>query len=195
MGNEQKHRKRKNVIYTGYCEKQIIKKIKTGFYGDSGVGKSSIINSFLGLEFDKDILSTIAIDKKDTDYKINEGTAKKLILWDTSGQERFRNARMSCLKLIYGAFLVFDLTNKKSFENLDVWINEINDNSNNEKILVLLGNKVDCEKERREVNDEEIKKYAERKKLKYFEVSAKTKKGIDEAVKYIVDEILKKYER
>ena len=195
MGNKHKHRR----VYCTGCithqdDKIRIKKIKLGFYGDYQVGKSSIINSILGVEFNNDILTTIGYDKLETNYQIKKDISKKLILWDTPGQERFRTIALKSLKYVNGIVIVFDLTNKKSFENLDHWISDIYEYVDDKIPIVLLGNKADCDIERREVNEEEIKVYALRKKLKYFDVSAKTSEGINYALKYIMDEIINKYD-
>ena len=83
--------------------------------------------------------------------------------------------------------LFFDVTLKTTFNNLDMWIQEISENRKNVNII-LFGNKVDLPKERGEVTNEEVKTYSEKHKLIYFETSAKTKQGINEGLSYFVNE-------
>jgi len=81
-----------------------------------------------------------------------------------------------------GYFLVFSVDNKKSFERVIMWINWIEDYVNlEEKIVYLVGNKIDVKPEEREVTKEEIEEFAKNKNFKYFETSARTQKGINEA--------------
>ena len=195
MGNKQKHRRHHCDGYITHNDDKIrLKCIKLGFYGDYGVGKTSIVNSIIGVQFNQDTLSNIGYDISETNYEIKKDISKKLKLWDTSSQGRSLRITLSTLKSVQGIVIIFDLTDRTSFENLNNWINEVYENVGHKRPIVLLGNKADREKEKREVNDEEIKDYAESKKLKYFEVSAKTKKGIDDALKYIVNEIINKYD-
>ena len=165
--------------------------IKIGLLGDSSVGKTAICNSFLNMEFNDDMLSTIGLEKLETKYKLHDGNTIKLILWDTAGQERFRSIALKSIKAVQGIIIVFDLTKKKSFENINSWLEIIKENLQ-DPCLVLFGNKADIEKEKREITSEEAKKFANSKKLLYYETSAKTKQGIDEGFSYIANETYKK---
>ena len=168
-----------------------IRAIKIGFLGDTDVGKSAICYSFLGLEFYEDRIGTIGSEKLETKYKLHDGNTIKLILWDTAGQERFRSIALKSIKAVQGIIIVFDLTKKKSFENINSWLEIIKENLQ-DPCLVLFGNKADIEKEKREITSEEAKKFANSKKLLYYETSAKTKQGIDEGFSYIANETYKK---
>ena len=116
---------------------------------------------------------------------------------DTSGQERFRSVAISRVKSFHGVILVFDVTEKHSFYNLDEWLDVIKENIKN-PFIILFGNKTDLPKEKWQVTQEEIDKFAQERELTYFETSAKTKKGIMEGLSYmaneIYDKILEKYE-
>ena len=96
--------------------------IKIGLLGDSTVGKTAICNSFLNMEFSSDNISTIGLEKLETKFKLDDGNTIKLILWDTAGQERFRSIALKSIKAVQGIVIVFDLTNKKSFENINLWL-------------------------------------------------------------------------
>ena len=125
--------------------------IKIGLLGDSSVGKTAICNSFLNMEFSSDIISTIGLEKLETKFKLDDGNTIKLILWDTAGQERFRSIALKSIKAVQGIVIVFDLTNKKSFENINLWLEIIKENFQN-PCLVLFGNKADIEKEKKKKN-------------------------------------------
>ena len=166
-----------------------ISAIKLGFLGDDSVGKTSICYSYLGLEFGKEVLSTIGADKFEKKITLKNGKTIKLIFWDTAGQERFRAAAFKTIRSVNAIVLVFDVTRRYTFENIDEWLQEIKDNFN-EPIIILFGNKVD--RENREVSREEIEQYMKQKNLVYFETSAKTGQGIDEGFSYIANEVYDK---
>ena len=125
--------------------------IKIGLLGDSSVGKTAICNSFLNMEFSSDIISTIGLEKLETKFKLDDGNTIKLILWDTAGQERFRSIALKSIKAVQGIIIVFDLTKKKSFENINSWLEIIKENLQ-DPCLVVFGNKADIEKEKWEVD-------------------------------------------
>ena len=90
-----------------------------------------------------------------------------------------------------GIILVFDITSRTSFYNLTDWINLIKDKLD-DPIIVLFGNKTDIDKSEWKISSEEINDFIVYNNIKYFEVSAKTKKGINEGFNYIADEVLEK---
>ena len=141
-----------------------VKAIKLGLLGDSRVGKTAICDSLLNLEFSEESIGTIGNVKLDTIFKLKDGNSIKLILWDSAGQERFRSVAMGALKAVKGIVLVFDITSHESFENINMWLKQINDHCNN-PCLVLFGNKIDLDQSLRQVTPEEIKKFC---KLYYF---------------------------
>ena len=159
------------------------KKIKISFFGDSGVGKTSILNLFLGLKYKEDIPITKWIDKIENKFVLNNGKEIKVIIWDVSGVERFRSMIMKNVKFSEGCVIVFDVTSKQSFENLSMWLDLIKKVYPNVMVFIF-GNKVDYDKSEWEITNEEINKFIEEKKLKYFEVSAKGRIGINEGIEY-----------
>ena len=168
-----------------------VKAIKLGLLGDSRVGKTAICDSLLNLEFSEESIGTIGNVKLDTIFKLKDGNSIKLILWDSAGQERFRSVAMGALKAVKGIVLVFDITSHESFENINMWLKQINEHCNN-PCLVLFGNKIDLDQSLRQVTPEEIKKFCNEKNLTYFETSAKTKQGINDGFNYIVNEAYEK---
>ena len=165
--------------------------IKIGLLGDSKVGKTAICQRLLNLEFSEDCIGTIGNVKLETKFHLKNGNDIKLILWDSAGQERFRAVAMSALKAVKGIVLVFDVTSKKSFDNIDMWIDQINEQCS-DPCLVLFGNKIDLDPSLREVTNDDIKNCCERRNLVYFETSAKTKQGIMEGFEHIVNEAVNK---
>ncbi|KAK1267569.1 Ras-related protein RABC2a [Acorus gramineus] len=111
--------------------------------GDSGVGKSSLLVSFISTLTD-DIAPTIGVDFKIKHLTVG-GKKLKLTIWDTAGQERFRTLTSSYYRGAQGIILVYDVTRKETFTNLsDVWARELELYSTNpDCIKILVGNKID----------------------------------------------------
>ena len=167
-------------------DKISLKVVKLALLGDSSVGKTALCNSLMNLEFSEDALASIGIDKLETKFPLKNGKEIKLILWDTAGQERFRSMALKTLRAVQGIVVVFDVTQKKTFESVNSWLEEIKECLDN-PCLVLLGNKIDKIKEEWEVTKEEAEKYAKSLNLAYFETSAKTKQGLNDAFSFIVN--------
>ena len=175
-------------------EKQIeTKAVKVALMGDSEVGKTAICHAFLEVEFILGGTSTVGIDRYDKKIKLKNKKEIKLILWDTAGQERYRSAAFKTIRSVHAIALVFDVTKRKSFENVNIWLNEIKENFNN-PCLILFGNKSDIEKENWEITTEEIEQFAKKRNMSYFETSAKTRKGIDEGFSHIANVAYEKIE-
>ena len=172
----------------GKIEKLDFAKIRIGLLGDAEVGKTSIIRSLIEREFDTEYLPTIGLDKFEKKEYLEGGKEIKLIVWDTSGQERFRSIALKALKHIDGIVLVFDITNRQSFDNLDDWISIIRKNFLN-PIVILCGNKTDIDKEEWKVGRREIERLEIHENFKYFEISAKNMDGIDDGFTYLVNKI------
>jgi len=156
--------------------------------GDSDVGKSSILLRFTEDKFDEEHPCTIGVDFK---IKLVSFAGKKinLTIWDTAGQEKFRSLTSSYYRGTQGIVLVYDVTRRESFSNLEQWLNEIEMYSSNAEVVKLLvGNKVD--KENREVTYEEGKAFAKAKNMLFIECSAKTRLGIQQAFEELVHRIL-----
>ena len=163
------------------------KSIKLVFLGDSTVGKTSLYSSILDSEFADDVLITIVNEKSVTRFTLQNGHNIKLTLWDIPGQERLRSVSLNPVKMCHGIIFVFELTSRKSFENINVWLDLVKEVSTNQK-MVLFGNKADKDKSQWQVTREEIETYAKKMNFKYFETSAKTGQGVDEGISYIVNE-------
>ena len=170
------------------------KVIRIGLLGDSKVGKSAICRAFTGLEFISEGVTTIGSDKFEKKIILNGGKEIKLILWDTAGQERFRSAAFKTIKSVHGIALVFDVSNKETFNNISLWLDDIKDNFD-DPCLILFGNKTDKPKEEWQITQDEINTYIKEKNLTYYETSAKLNKGIDEGLAHIANDAFEQVEK
>lgn len=158
--------------------------------GESGVGKTCILRRFVENKFLKNHLATIGIDFKTKNIALGDKTVK-LKIWDTAGQERFRNITNQYYKGADGIILVFDVTNKDSFDKIGDWMSQIQGNtSENEISIVLLGNKIDMEP--RVITPEMGSILASKLGIKYFETSAFSGTNINESITFLSKDILGK---
>ena len=171
-------------------EKENREVIRITLLGNYEVGKTTLRNVFLDIDFSENILSTVGINKVDTKFKLNDGKEIKLIIWDTAGQERFHSIAITSVKNSQGIILVYDITNRKSFEDLNMWINDIN-NATDKASIILFGNK--CDLQNREVSKEEAEKFAKKNNIPYIETSAKLKLNINEGFSIVANDAYKKF--
>ena len=146
--------------------------------GNQSVGKTNIINRFSKGEFLNNYTITLCTDFSFCNVEINEKIFK-LQLWDTAGSERFHSITKGYYSNSACALIVYDITNKKSFDSVAVWIQECKNYTNNNIHLVLVGNKQDLN-EKRKVSEEEGKALAKEFGMAFFESSALTGYNIDE---------------
>ncbi len=109
-------------------------------------------------------------------------------IWDTAGQERFRTITHTFYKQAEGVLLVFDVTDRMSYENLHTWVNSIHEHADEKIIKYLVANKIDLTEERK-VTKEEGQKMANQYGMKYFEASAKSNINVSESIESLVKEI------
>ena len=158
--------------------------------GESGVGKTCILRRFVEDKFLKNHLATIGIDFK-TKNIIVDGVQVKLKIWDTAGQERFRNITNQYYKGADGIILVYDVTDRTSFEKIREWMNKIKQNTTEDEIgLVLLGNK--CDADLRDVSENDGIELGKELGIQYFESSAMNNINISESFNYLAKQILSK---
>ena len=160
--------------------------------GDIGVGKSCILNRYIKEEFDENYTCTVGVNLISKTIEINEKEVK-LQIWDTAGQEKYRSIISSYYKGSNIAFVVFDITNKSSFDAIPNWIEAYYRNGpDSQKNIILIGNKKDLE-EKREVSQEEAQKFSEANNIVYFETSAKDGDNIEKVFKYGAEKLLEFY--
>lgn len=121
---------------------------KTVIIGDSGVGKSNLFTRYMQNSFNLNSKATVGVEFGAKKLKIKDKSVKAQI-WDTAGQERYKSITSAYYKGAKGALLVFDLTNKESFDNIDKWLRDIKNQGDPEIVISLIGNKLDLTEDRK----------------------------------------------
>ena len=121
--------------------------IKSLLIGNSGVGKSSIMSQFIDENFNDGYQCTIGVDYKTICMNVHNNIVK-ILLWDTTGQERFKTITKMYYRNVQAIICVYDITDKISFNNIIEWIKEIENFAPNNVIKLLVGNKLDLELKR-----------------------------------------------
>lgn len=158
--------------------------------GSSGVGKTAIVQHLINGSFKEEGQPTIGVEFKSYSLQ-TDGESIKLQIWDTAGQERFRSVSKAYFRNALGAILVFDLTNRQSFDDLNVWFNDLRQLCAPNAYIILIGNKVDLEDDR-QIVESEANAFAQRYDLVYLETSAKKGNNIAEAFVRLGKEIYRK---
>lgn len=156
--------------------------------GNVAVGKTSIIERYINGSFQEKYNSTIQAEYKTKIINEDENTSLRLNIWDTAGQEKFKSITRQFYRDSHGAIIVFDLTKKDTFDDVNNWIKEIKNNGNTDTVIMVLGNKSDLINER-EVLEEDIKNMLN-DKFVYFDVSAKEGNNISLAFDTLKKNIL-----
>ena len=154
---------------------------KVVLIGNSAVGKTSIINQYIYNSSAPDHTPTVGIDFFAKTLDLN-GQSLRLQIWDTAGQEKFHSLIPSYIRNSTVAVFVFDITSENSFEDLEKWYKMVEDIANPK--LVVVGNKVDLEEERK-ISEEDGKKFADAHQAFYIETSARTPTNIDKLFEMI----------
>ena len=158
--------------------------------GASGVGKTAIVQHLTTGNFREESQPTIGVEFKSYNFQA-EGDSIKLQIWDTAGQDRFRSVSKAYFRNALGAILMFDLTSKQSFDDLNVWINDLQSLCAPNAHIILIGNKLDLEDDR-QIDSNEPQAFAQRYNLNYLETSAKDGNNVSEAFIRLGTEILRK---
>ena len=163
------------------------------FLGNSMVGKTSLFSRLNKNSFNESFLSTIGIEKQIKTFKYKD-KIYRINLCDTAGQDRYRTLPKKYYQNADGIFLLFDITNRESFNDISVWMSEVDNNigisKKNSKALIiyLIGNKLD--KFERVVSREDAEDLASFYKIKYFEISCKLNINIQEIYARMVGECI-----
>ena len=152
-------------------------KLKLIVVGNQGTGKSCILNRFINETFDEKYQATIGLDFQSKNITIHDQDVR-LIIYDTAGQEKFRSLIPMYIREAQIILLVYDISDKDSFDAMPNWIQEVKEVLNKEVVFALIGNKMDLESQRK-VSYEEGKKLAEKNNFVFQEVSAKTGKNFE----------------
>lgn len=162
-------------------------KFKIPLVGDGGVGKTSLIIKFVENTFRHEYKSTIGVDIFTKSLKIDKDDVL-LTLWDIAGQERFKVIRKGFFDGAAGAIIVYDITRKETFDNIENWISEVQEYSG--KIpMVICGNKKDLASQR-QVTTKQGSSHASKLNKSFIETSAKTGEHVEAAFTELCSEIL-----
>ncbi|XP_048350237.1 ras-related protein Rab-26 [Sphaerodactylus townsendi] len=161
---------------------------KVMLVGDSGVGKTCLLVRFKdGAFLAGSFISTVGIDFRNKVLNV-DGVKVKLQIWDTAGQERFRSVTHAYYRDAHALLLLYDVTNRASFDNIQAWLMEIQEYAKQDVVLMLLGNKVDSTQER-VVKREDGEKLAKEYGVPFMETSAKSGLNVDLAFTAIAKEL------
>ena len=162
--------------------------IKILLLGNTGVGKSSLMYQYTTGDVPGDLIGTAGVDHKVKNI-VHDGNNIKIEIWDTAGQERYREQALTFYKKAEGVILVFDLTEPKSYENIDYWLGKIHEYGAQDAEIILLGNKKEL------INDIAVDQNAAAKlatsnNIPYFTTSAVTAENLNDAFKKLLDNII-----
>lgn len=159
--------------------------------GDSSVGKTSILLRYIDNTYSGEFQATIGVDFKVSTVKINSKVIK-LQLWDTAGQDRFKNIVASYYRGAQGIFIVYDVTNRISFTNVTKWYQETINYLPETTVRFLIGNKCDMNSPFRVVSHEEASNLANSLGIEYLETSAKNSINVGDIFNQMAKTILTK---
>jgi Ras-related protein Rab-1A len=155
--------------------------------GDSGVGKSCLLLRFADDTYTESYISTIGVDFKIRTIEL-DGKTVKLQIWDTAGQERFRTITSSYYRGAHGIIIVYDVTDRQSFQNVEHWLKEIDKYATGNVNKLLVGNKSDLQS-KKVVTYDEAKEFADKHGIKFLETSAKNSHNVEQAFQTMATEI------
>lgn len=162
--------------------------------GDEAVGKTTLVHKFIHSEYKEESVSTIGVEFGVKEILIHDHMYK-LQLWDTAGQEKYFSITRSYYNSVNGVILAYDITNKKSFDNIERWLHEVNLKLDGTKnvIKILVGLKSDLES-KRVVTKQEALYFADNHNCKFLEVSSKSGINVNEVFVLYLNEFVTQYE-
>ncbi|KAJ8546559.1 hypothetical protein K7X08_032633 [Anisodus acutangulus] len=160
---------------------------KVVLIGDSGVGKSNLLSRFTRNEFSLESKSTIGVEFATRSLTVDTKVIKAQI-WDTAGQERYRAITSAYYRGAVGALLVYDVTRRSTFENVEKWLKELRDHTDQNIVIMLVGNKSDL-RHLVAVTTEDAKSFAEQESLYFMETSALEDTNVDNAFSEVLTQI------
>ena len=170
-------------------EEDYDEKVKLMIIGDSSVGQSSLLKKYCKNEFSNSYITTVGIDFQVKILTINN-IKIKIQIWDTAGEERYRVVAKNYFNTSDGFIIMYDITNRESFDSVSNWVEQIKESTPNYKKSVIFGNKSDLNK-LRDVQINEGKELAKKHDFKFFETSAKDGSNLNEGIESLVKDVLK----
>ena len=163
---------------------------KVVLVGDSFVGKTNIMSRYLKNEFHDDSKATVGVEFGSKQFNIDGHTIKAQI-WDTAGQERYKAITSAYYKGAKGAFVVYDITRKGSFESVEKWVNDLKAAADKSLTIILVGNKCDLE-DQRQVTKEQGEEKANHLELAFMETSAFSGENLEKAFELMIKQVYDK---
>ena len=163
---------------------------KVVLVGDSSVGKTNIMSKYLKNEFHEDSKATVGVEFGSKQFTV-EGHQVKAQIWDTAGQERYKAITSAYYKGAKGAFVVYDITRKQSFDSVDRWINDIKAAADKNLTIIIIGNKCDLE-DQRQVTKEQGEEKSKNMEVAFMETSALSGENLEKAFEKMINEVFKK---
>ena len=148
--------------------------------GDTSVGKTSLLSVYMKGVFPDKNLPTIGVEFSSKEITLEDNSKIKIQIFDTAGQEKYRSIVSNYCRKALGCLLVFDITNKSTFEQCRNFLYDIKQIAEPDCVFLLIGNKIDLE-DQRQVEKDEAMKYATENKMYYIETSALTKFKVNDA--------------
>ncbi|PKA64339.1 Ras-related protein RIC2 [Apostasia shenzhenica] len=155
--------------------------------GDSGVGKSNLLSRFTRNEFNLESKSTIGVEFATRSLNV-DGKIIKAQIWDTAGQERYRAITSAYYRGAVGALLVYDVTRRTTFENVERWLRELREHTDPNIVVMLVGNKSDL-RHLVAVSTDDGRALAERESLCFMETSALESTNVEGAFSEVLAQI------
>jgi small GTP-binding protein len=168
-------------------EKELGAVFKVVMAGESGVGKTQLIQRFAKGVFSVESMNTVGIELMQKVVTVGEYNVR-VQLWDTGGQEKFRCINAPYFRGASGVVLVYDITSSKSLEAVSYWLDEVRQKATADVALFLVGNKADLS-EQRQVRESEGQAFAAQAGVPWLETSAKTGVRVSEAFESLIQRI------
>lgn len=162
--------------------------IRVVIIGDQAVGKSSIMLRYTQNVFNVKMMGTAGIDVRKKEL-IYQNIPIRMLIYDSAGHERFRQITQTQFKGAKGIILVYDLNDHKTFENVEQWIKSITENADYGAEVIIVGNKLDLQ---RDVSNEEIESISKKYKMSHMETSALTGENVDKVFDTLLENIMTK---
>ncbi|SJK86039.1 Rab family, other [Babesia microti strain RI] len=160
--------------------------------GDATVGKSYLLSRYIKNSLPPVAKATIGVEFATRTVPLQTGGTVKAQIWDTAGQERYRSITSAHYRRAVGAVLVYDVTNRQSFTNVQKWLDELRQAAEPDVIVILVGNKVDLLDKSplaRQVPLQMAQKFAEECNIQHFEASAVTGYNVKQIFEHLLQEI------
>ncbi|OWZ20322.1 Rab11 family GTPase [Phytophthora megakarya] len=161
--------------------------LKVVLIGDSGVGKSNLVMRFTKNKYMPQSVQTVGFEFATKTIRVGDRRLKAQI-WDTAGQERFQSLTAAYYRNAVGAMIVYDITNRSSFEHVTGWLAQVHEHSHESLVLILVGNKCDLAHlpESREVSTLEAARFAAKHSMEFLETSALDSTNVMDAFKKLI---------